>query len=79
MNNVWWALAESLAFTLSRKERSVGIRQMFKKYGNPLKDPDSKVFYWRPDTFARDSMRLARSAKSNSSSFASMLRSIETS
>jgi len=48
LQHVWWALHESLAFTLSRKDRMTGIRKVFQKYGYPIKDQTGKVIYWRP-------------------------------
>ena len=69
---VWWSLQESLAFTLSRKYRLTGIKQIFSKFGYPTaKSPGrSRVTsrsarrpkfegkqFWRPDTFARDALR----------------------
>ena len=54
LNNVWWALQMSLAYTISAKNRITGIRKVFKKYGYPTKDESGKVQFWKPETFARD-------------------------
>jgi group II intron reverse transcriptase/maturase len=62
LNHVWWALQQSLAFTISRKLRGTGIKHIFKRFGFPIKGPNHMVS-WRPSTFARDPLRLLEPAK----------------
>ena len=59
---LWWSLQESLAFTLSRKFRLTGIKQVFSKFGYPTKFEGKE--FWRPDTFARDALRLFKQSMS---------------
>ena len=66
LNSVWWALQESLAYTISRKLRQSGIKGVFKRFGYPTKSKQSdgnKVAFWRPVTFARDTYRLKELAQ----------------
>lgn len=79
LNHIWWALEQSLAFTLSGKLRLTGIHKIFKIYGHPIKDKVSGLAFWRPTTFGRDPNRLLRLSKESQMSFAAMLKSIETS
>lgn len=66
LNQIWWTLQESLAYTLSRKFRQVGIKGIFKRFGNPITIEGTS--FWRPDTFARDAQRLPKWLR-NSASF----------
>ena len=75
LKHVWWALEQSLAFTLSGKLRLTGIHKIFKIYGHPIKDKVSGLFFWRPTTFGRDPNRLLRLSKESQMSFAAMLQS----
>lgn len=77
LNKVWWALHESLAFTLSSKHRMRGIRQVFKKFGYPIKQ--DKLVYWKPETFSRNPKRLLAAAKGSFTTYVNMLASIEKS
>jgi hypothetical protein len=77
INKVWWALHESLAFTISRKHRLLSISQVFSKFGYPIKL--NKTSYWRPDNFARDPLRLMAAAKASYTTYPNMLATIERS
>lgn len=79
LNHIWWALEQSLAFTLSAKLRLTAIHKVFKIYGHPIQDKVSGLSFWRPTTFARDPNRLLRLSKESQMSFAAMLQSIEKS
>lgn len=78
LNHVWWALQESLAYTISSKLRMTGIRGVFQRFGFPTMSED-KVAFWRPATFARDANRLKKLAKNSSMSFLDMLKNLENS
>lgn len=68
LNHVWWALQESLAYTIS-------IKGVFQKFGFPTVSKD-KVAFWRPDTFAN---RLKMLAKKSHISVTDMLKNLESS
>jgi group II intron reverse transcriptase/maturase len=63
LQKVWWSLQESLAFTLSRKFRLTGIKEIFRRFGNPIRF-DNRVF-WRPDTWVRDPARLIKGLRNS--------------
>ena len=79
LNNIWWVLQESLAFTISRKLRLQGIRKVFVKFGYPTSDESGKVKFWKPPTFKRDVSIQRKMRKKNTRSFAELLRTLETS
>ena len=56
LQKVWWSLQESLAFTLSRKFRLTGIKEVFRRFSYPIKFEHRE--FWRPDTWVRDSTKL---------------------
>lgn len=63
LQKVWWSMQESLAFTLSRKFRLVGIKDIFRRFGYPTKFEGRE--FWRPDTWVRDSRRLIDNLRSS--------------
>ena len=65
LQKVWWSMQESLAFTLSRKFRLVGIKEVFRRFGHPIKF-ENRVS-WRPESWAHDSNRLINMLRSSSS------------
>jgi len=65
LQKVWWSMQESLAFTLSRKYRLVGIKEVFRRFGFPIKFEDPSRVFWSPESWARDSNRLIKGLRSS--------------
>jgi group II intron reverse transcriptase/maturase len=75
LNKVWGTLQESLAYTISSKLRLSGTHKVFKTFGNPIKDKQTGIEFWKPISMKRDANALLQ--KGATYSYANLITSIE--